>query len=442
MPKIEPISAVMYAATRDRQADLSKLVAPPYDVLDETGKAALLARDERNIVAIDLPHLPPKTVGPPETYARAAEVYRKWLADGTLTRRTSPALFVYTQTYTVAGTTHCRKGLIANLPVQSFGPAADGTGGIFPHEQTFSGPKEDRLRLMRATQCQLSPIFGLYSDAESQVGDRLAAVMDAGPADFVANTDDGTRHEVWIVDAASSLSSFVEALAGRDVFIADGHHRYTTALNYREELRASGNPVPQSAQRCMFVLIAIEDPGMIVLPTHRLLGGMADFSFARFASAAAGQLKIDRFGGDLAALEAVLPDHGPHAIGLYDATAAGGDQLWLATTVDADPLAPAFPEATKAWRNLDVAIAQHLIVEQICEPTFCPDGGKVAWQFPHTLDELVQGGRQGKGQLGLVMQPTPLEAIGQVSEAGELMPQKSTFFYPKLATGLVLNPLA
>ncbi len=442
MPKIEAIPAVMYAAALQPSADISALVAPPYDVLDEAGKARLLAGSERNIVAIDLPHLPAKTVGPPQTYEVAAAMYRKWLADGILVRRDAPAMFVYTQTFTVDGVTHCRRGLIADLSVQPFGPAADGNGGIFPHEQTFSGPKEDRLRLMRATQCQLSPIFGLYRDEASGVGDRLNKAMARGGPDFTATTRDGTRHEVWVVREPDAIAGFAAALAGKDVFIADGHHRYTTALNYLNELRARGETVPRAAQRCMFVLIAIEDPGMIVLPTHRVLGGMAGFSFERFTAAARGRLKIERFQGDLAALEAALPGAGPHAMGLYDAMAGKGPRLWLATTVEADPLASAFPQASDAWRGLDVAIAQHLIVEGICEPTFCSGGESVAWQFPHTLADLEAAADGKKGQLGLVMQPTPLEAIGAVCAAGELMPQKSTFFYPKLATGLVLNPLA
>jgi uncharacterized protein (DUF1015 family) len=463
MPTIHPIPAVTYAATQaaatastHAPADITPLIAPPYDVLDAAGKARLQARDEHNIVTIDLPHLPAKTVGPQATYDAAADTYRQWLKQGVFTQQPQPAIFVYTQTFTARGRTYNRRGLIANLPIQPFGPAPDGQGGIFPHEQTFSGPKEDRLRLMRASRCQFSPIFGLYRDDDSAggqtVGDLLTAVITAQPADFIASSDDGVRHEVRTISDPATISRFAAALAGRDVYIADGHHRYTTALNYLNELRESGKPVPPAAQRCMFVLVAIEDPGMIILPTHRLLGGMTDFSMARFTQAARGLLNIQPFNGSLAELEQALPQHGPHAIGLYDATQSDPHQrLWLATTVAADPLAEAFPKATAAWRNLDVAIAQHLIVERICEPTFCTQiagaggGGKVSWQFPHTLADLEAGAKAGRdqaaGQLGLVMQPTPLAAIGQVSAAGELMPQKSTFFYPKLATGLVLNPL-
>lgn len=460
MPTIHPIPAVTYAAAQAAAAarsaatpDITPLIAPPYDVLDETAKARLQTRDEHNIVSIDLPHLPAKTVGPQATYDAAAETYRRWLAQGVLKRLPRPAVFVYTQTFTVNGRTFNRRGLIANLPVQPFGPAPDAQGGIFPHEQTFSGPKEDRLRLMRASRCQFSPIFGLYRDDDAAVGDLLSAASDDRPADFTAASDDGVRHEIRVIADPAAIARFAAALAGRDVFIADGHHRYTTALNYLHELRESGQPIPPAAQRCMFVLVAIEDPGMIVLPTHRLLGGMTDFRMDRFKKAAAGWLHIQPFDGSLAELERALPRHSPHAIGLYDAAQSDPHQrLWLATTVAADPLADAFPHATAAWRNLDVAVAQHLIVERICEPTFCPPtageaaggiagGGKVSWQFPHTLADLEAGSRHGKGQLGLVMQPTPLEAIGQISAAGELMPQKSTFFYPKLATGLVLNPL-
>jgi len=446
MPMIRPIDAIQFSLPSD--ADLSSLIAPPYDVLDVASKRSLLEANPHNVVAIDLPHLPAKAAGPDQVYEQANTTFRQWLQDGVLIRRQNPALFIYQQTYTAPGNDtkqFKRCGVVANLAVTPFGKSSSGHGAIFPHEQTFSGPKEDRMKLMCATRTQLSPIFGLYSDPRKHLSPLIEAVVNRGRADFQGRTtSDGVLHEVWRVENAKQIAGLSQALGEMDVFIADGHHRYTTAINYRKRLIEEGI-IPahgdEPAHFCMFVLVAMQDPGMIVLPTHRVLGGMTGFTLEKLIQAAGDKLVITEFAGsDLAALEAALPQAGAHAMGLYN-PARSDHPLAIATTIHDDPLAQLHPGQSEAWRMLDVAILQHLIVEQICQPTFCHSGGQVAWKFPHSLKEMKLDADSENFQLGVVMQPTELESVRQVSEAGELMPQKSTFFYPKIATGLVMNPL-
>ena len=443
MPQIRPIPAIHYAAGPG--ADLSAVIAPPYDVLDANSKAALQARSEHNIATIDLPHLPAKTVGPDPVYAEAGVTFRQWLAQGTLTRRQEPALFVYQQTYEARGRTYRRQGLVANVRIQPFGRAGAeaGRGAVFPHEQTFSEPKEDRFKLMLATEAQLSPIFGLYGDtAGSELP--LGQVVESSDATFHGTTaNDQVLHEVWTVDDPEQIGELVDAMAGVDAFIADGHHRYTTAMNYRQALIESKGPLPEDhpANWCLFVLVSMSDPGMIVLPTHRVFGGMSSFSLEAFEEAGKGRLAVTRFAGqDLAALEQQLPSAGPHAIGLYN-PAEPQSPLSVIASVEDDPLAATHSDKSAAWRALDVAIVQHLIVEQICQPAFCDPGEQVKWRFPHTLSELKTQADAPDNQLGLIMQPTPLASIQLVCNANEVMPQKSTFFFPKMATGLIINPL-
>ncbi len=438
MPEIQPIPAVVYP-TRPGE-DVSDRIAPPYDVLTPESKAALLRKSPNNIAAIDLPHLPAKTVGPDEAYVGAGERYRKWLAEGVLHRLPGPALFVYQQTYTHQGTTYARRGLIANVKVQPFGPGEGGRGGIFPHEETFSAAKEDRLKLMRATKAQLSPIFGLYSDVDGIIGDLLGRVIEHDEVAFSGTTDDGTRHDVWAVDAPARVERFQAALSDRDVFIADGHHRYNTALNYMRELESRGEPVGAAAG-CLFVLVSMQDPGMIVLPTHRVLGNMPRFSFAKLVEAAKGLMTIEPvLGTEPAALAAALEAYPhPRAIGLYDPSHPTAP-LHIAA-IDNDPLKSTHGDRSDAWRQLDVALVQHLLVERLCQPNFCDPGQSITWKFPHELDVFKELAHQPEYQLGVIVRATPLDAVRQISEAGELMPQKSTFFYPKLATGLVINPL-
>lgn len=440
MPELQPVPAVTFSTKTGN--DLSDRIAPPYDVLDHASKGRLVAASANNISVIDLPHLPAKTVGPDEAYVGAGEAYRKWLSDGVLKRRDKPAFFVYQQTYTVKGETFKRRGLIGNVKVQPFGPSPDGKGGIHPHEQTFSAAKEDRLKLMRATQAQLSPIFGLYSDPDKAIGKLLADVIDADEPTFVGKTaDDGVLHEAWAVEDAKRVSGFQAILGDKDLFIADGHHRYNTALNHFNELTAAGKPVGNAAY-CLFVMIAMQDPGMIVLPTHRVLGNLPGFSFEKFKEAAKGKLDITPVEDtDPKLLERALAESKhPHAIGLYVPSIPGAP-LYLATTVDSDPLKATHARMSDAWRQLDVAIVQHLIVEQICAPGFVKQGEDITWKFPHEIAQLKELADSDAYQLGLVLRATPLDSVRRVSEAGELMPQKSTFFYPKLATGLVINPL-
>ncbi len=440
MPVITPIRAIHFPYAC--QKDISQFISPPYDVLNETTKAALLDGSDCNIVKIDLPHLPPKTVGPDATYAQAGQWFAQWLSDGTLLKRQTPSYFVYQQTYTVDGKVFKRKGLIGNVQIKEFGPSDDGTGGIFPHEQTFSAPKADRLKLMQQTQAQLSPIFGLYSDATNSIGQLLSSYIAASEPTFYGTTaNDDVLHEVWLVEDAAEMKKLSAALTGKDLFIADGHHRYNTALNYKQDLETSQSQLPADhpANACLFVMVAIEDPGMIVLPTHRVLGNMKNFSIPKLNDIA-DALSIIPFEGTLEELEAALPKSGYHAMGLYDPTDPDADKF-IATTLEHDPLEDLFPEKSEAWRQLDVAIVQHILVERCCEPHFCASGDAVTWKFPHSLQEMQDIVQSKDYQLAVIVQATPLQSVADVSNAQELMPQKSTFFYPKLATGLAINPI-
>lgn len=454
MPSVFPFRAVQYAAPRPgadgprESIDLSDLVAPPYDVLDAHGKAALLARNENNAVRIDLPHLPAKELGPPQAYQAAGATFRSWLASGVMHRLPEPAMFVYRETFEFGGATHRRTGMACTIETVPFGPRPG--GGILPHEETFSGPKEDRFALMTASKAQFSPIFGLHQDELGAANAILQRVMASRDPSTTARTTDGTLHEVFTVADRATLDAYTNALRGEDIFIADGHHRYTTALNYIKALE-SGTPVAQDhpARRCLIVLVGMSDPGLVIGPTHRVLGGMAGYSFESFQKAAASRLAIEPTGPDLTHIESAMAARAGSGsvLGLYDFATK---RCFTAAPTDPDPLATKFPQKVKAWRQLDVAIVQHLIVEEICQPAL-NSGNPVEWAFPHSIREVLDigaglergsgGGKSFRPQLGVIVRPTPLESVRAVSRAGELMPQKSTFFYPKLATGLFINPL-
>ncbi len=447
MPAIHPFKAVQY---HQGVGDVSELIAPPYDVLDLAAKKAMLDRNAHNVVAIDLPHVPAKELGPDKAYRDAGDSYRSMLASGILSQRETPAIFAYRQTFEFEGETFQRCGMAVTLDTVAFGNR-DG-GGILAHEQTFGGPKEDRKALMNASACQFSPIFGLHPDEDGSAVNILHTVMASRDADMHADMGDGIKQEIWTIDDTETIAQYQASLAGDDVFVADGHHRYNTALNYLADLEAKGEvAADHPARRTMFVLVSMSDPGLAIGPTHRVLGGMEHYEIEKFIEVSQGLLNIEPIDNDpqtfLSQMDTLAEREQTNAFGIFDYATGLCFGAWPAVK---DPLEMQFPKQTQAWRNLDVAIIQHLIVEEICQPEL-NNGDPINWAFPHSIDEVLAIGKGeetgssiaggGKPQLAIIVRPTPLDAVRDISRAGELMPQKSTFFYPKLATGLWFNPL-
>jgi len=450
MAVVQPFQAIRYV-----KAQQTELVSPPYDVLSGDDKSRLLKRNGHNIVAIDLPHIPPKEAGPDAAYEGAAHTLRMWVEAEILKTDPKPALYPYQQTYTHNGVTYKRRGFFARVRLEDFGPG----GSIHPHEQTFSGPKEDRLKLMRATKANLSPVFGLYDDPKNDVTDLLfEALREHTLATPIASaslpTQDGkdsVLSELWAVTDHAVIRDVQLMMADKHIYIADGHHRYTTSLNYRKELSAKLGVAldhHHAANYALFVLIAMQDKGLIIMPTHRVVAADAidDFYLEKFRTVAEQYctvIETKHKGDSLHKLEHELPGFGPHAIGVYDPVE---DVALVIRPKSDDPLAAFNNDAelatkSEAWRQLDVAILQHLVFDRIVAPHFGKQGVKMSWAFPHEAHEVTTLCRSGKYRIGFLLQPTPLTAVRDLCNAGELMPQKSTFFYPKLATGMVINPL-
>ncbi len=431
MPKLMPFAALRFATD---DGDVTTTIAPPYDVLDEGPKRKLLERDEHNIVEIDLPVTPPKTVGPDAAYRDAGNTLRRWIEQGLLVRDPAPAVYAYEQAYTTDGTDHRRRGLFATLGVEPFNRPG---GGIWRHEKTIKAGTDDRLKLMQATAAQLSPIFGVFHDPKQTVAGLIGDAFNRAP-DLHGTTDsDGVEHRVWRIDDPRTLEALQAFFAPTDVFIADGHHRYTTALNYH-----NAHPGQAGAEGCLFVLVAVEDPGMIVLPTHRVITDLKDFSIDKLQDvieprddvflypAAHGPDELDPFA-------AALPEAGPHAMGLYDPTT----NRTMVLTFDADPLAALLPDMPEVWRLLDVAVLHELFIDRLLRPHF--GGEAIGYRYTADLRQMhAMAEADAPTRLGVLMQPTPLESVTAVARADQVMPPKSTYFYPKLATGLVINPLA
>ncbi|MDD4892055.1 MAG: DUF1015 domain-containing protein, partial [Phycisphaerae bacterium] len=428
-------------------------IAPPYDVLSEADKVAMLKRDPNNIVAADLPHTPPKSAGPAEAYRKAADLLQGWLAGGVLVRDSAPAVYPYQQTFEAGGRKITRRGFIARVRAEQFRATPT---GIFPHEQTFSGPKEDRLMLTRAARMQLSPIFGLFADDGNAITDSLYANLPAAPT--MRGRLGNVAHEAWRVDDPAKVAALTRAMATRPIFIADGHHRYTTALNYLAELEKQGPlPADHPARFVMFVCVSMHDPGLAILPTHRVVT-CRPVALSQLAAKLGGVFEVQVGALSVGELEAAVLAKGPGWFGVKSADSADSLLLRLA---DAKLLDRFEPDRKEAYRRLDVAILHRYLLAEVLGPLA---GEPAGIEYPHSGKDTAAalaatkmdsstafgtGGAVGGAartealtKLAFILAPTPLAAVRDVCLSGELMPQKSTFFYPKLATGLTLYALS
>ena len=436
MPEIRAFRALRYDPDRVSRLDL--VVAPPYDVISPALRADLAARDERNFVHVDLPAGEPGDKAD-ERYSRAGRRFAAWQADGTLRRDAVAALYVHEQAFTLpgAGERRVQRGFYATVRLE---PLEAGSG-VRPHERTMSGPKEDRLRLMRATGANLSGVMALYADPAAAAGDLLAEIAATRPASSVLH--DGVESRLWVVPEAGATGRIVaglrEAVEAGPITIADGHHRYETALRYRDERRAA---VPAGADapfdHVLVLLLDTASTPPVVLPTHRVarrLGGRVE----DLVAAAAALFSVQP--ADRAAIAAAFRAGGSEAGG------RGRFGLWTRSggaILDArrDMFDPWLPDAGPALRRLDVTLLA-VALERLAgiDRDATTAGGRVA--YTHSAEEamaMVDAGADG-ADAAFLLEPTPAAEVAAVAAEGDVMPQKSTFFFPKPLTGLVINPL-
>jgi len=428
MSTIRPFTAIRYT-TRPRNRDISTRLSPPYDVLDQADKDRFLAADSENFVAIDLPHVPPKSAGPPEAYENSRRTMSWWLAEGTLTRDELPMIYVYHQKFHYGDKAYTRKMFFARLKLEPFG-----TGTVFPHEHTFGGPKEDRLCLTKACSANLSPIFGLYEDARNEVSRLLESKLPAEP--LATGKLDGVENYMWGISAREVIDEAVRLMAPRPIYIADGHHRYGTGMLHRDWLIGERGELPPEhpANFVLCVFCAMEDPGLLILPTHRVLSGVV----VKAASLQSDpQLEVRQL--NVSGAESVitaLRNSGPQAVAFHNPAENG---YFVVRPKNPDLLDKLEPDHSPAWRRLGLAFLHAYLLNKVITPQLC-GGSEPAVQYIKSADEAVAAADQSQGTVFL-LQPNTMEELRSVCGAGDLMPHKSTYFYPKLASGLVINPL-
>ncbi len=418
MADVQPLRALHYEPSV--VGALADVVAPPYDVIDAGQRAELLARSPFNVVAVDLPQ------GEPDRYAGAAQLLDAWQLQGALVRDSEPAVWAHTQEYTGPdGLRRTRRGFFCRVRIEEYGP-----GRVRPHERTHPGPKEDRLRLTRATRANVSPIFSLYSDPTQAAWRALAPATEEPPWGEVTDAD-GTVHRLWRVADAAAIAAVQAATRDAELLIADGHHRYETMQAYADEIGGEGEH-----RYILMCLVALEDPGLTVFPTHRLVRGLDAERQEALAAALRRDFEIVQL-----PVEEIAPPagRGPLQLGYIDSHFERPFRLTLKDQAIADA---ALADHAEAYRQLDTGVLETLVLKGALGLSDDDISHFNGLFYARDTAEALAMVRSGEYDAAFLMRPTPVEQVREVAAAGENMPPKSTFFFPKLLTGLLLNPLA
>ncbi|MCL2723588.1 MAG: DUF1015 domain-containing protein [Polyangiaceae bacterium] len=439
MAEIAPLTPLRYNLSRLGAAGLGNVVAPPYDVIDGAQRRELASRDPHNIVKLILPE------GEGDAkYANAKELFLSWRKEGMLVRDDEPAFYRYDQTFTPPGggspiTRRGFLGLVKLVPLDR--------GIVLPHERTLSGPKEDRLKLFRATRTNLSPGFMLYRDPQKSLDSALGRATEL--ASF--ETSDGIRHAVAKIKGPDAIAAIVACVKKSSLLIADGHHRYETALRYCQEAEtAAGDPSPANAEYGYFMVFLTngDDPNLVVFPTHRHIHSLKKFDFNELCSGAEALFDATPLprGAAASTLLAALALSGKKQPSLVVCTGDGRAALF-ALKADVDLARhPILGKKPEVLRRTDVALLHMGILEPVLGITPEAQAAKTNIWYPQdatkALHELRSGsGADKAGQALFLMNATPVAQVRSVAETGEVMPQKSTFFYPKVMTGLAIHTL-
>ncbi|BCM92452.1 hypothetical protein IAD21_04332 [Abditibacteriota bacterium] len=403
------------------RVQLSKVLCPPYDVIKGTARDELLAQDPHNIVAVELATRYGEQATE-EQYAQSASLLKQWTEEGWLTRDDS-AFYLYEQQFEVPGTSHIRKrrGVLGALTLEAFGK------GVQPHEHTMSGPKADRLNLLRATRTNTSPIFGLVKDEDGWIDGLIRSVVETTAPTCEATTEDGVVHRLWRVLDDETVNGLEAAFENESILIADGHHRYETALNYLNETDQENG----GENSVMMLCVSMQDDGLIVLPTHRVVKNV---EVSQLRTKLRELFTVERL-SSLEDLEGMLEEEvGTTRIGLILP-----NEYALLTLKDGDK--PMDKTKSDAYNGLDVSVLHQLILERELgiDAAKLAAGGYVIYTI-HTKEaaKYVQG---GEANAAFLLRSSPVTQVQEVADAGDKMPQKSTYFFPKLVTGLVLRPL-
>ena len=431
MPDIAGFRALTYDPSR---VDLSKVVTPPYDVIDPKLRAQLAEQDPHNFVHVDLP----VAAEGEDKYRAAAKTLQAWQADGVLTRDATRAMYRYHQIFEFSGRSFVRKGLIAAVRLA---PWSEGT--IRPHERTLAAPREDRTRLLDATRTHLSHVFATFADASTEF-DRVLRGIDEGKPTLEATTADGTQHKVWRVGSAEVIGRLRRHMAPKKLYILDGHHRWETMVAFRDRMAGEGDLAMYSSMNYgMVFLVPMDDAGLLILPTHRIVHGVEGFTKESFLAGVTKFFRVEPIAGaarDAVKIGKAIMGESGHSAAVVAVFPGEADAYLLSLDPHVD-LTRIGMTGHKAVIKLDVSVLHGLVLERVLKISPAAQEAQTNLRYVKDTQQTLDQIAAGDGQVGLILKPPTLEQIRHVADLGEVMPQKSTYFFPKIASGLTLMPI-
>ncbi len=431
MAKIFPFRGTHF--NKEKVKDYSQVTTLPYDRVTPELQDKYYKASEYNIVRIIKGRESSEDAPDNNVYTRAAETLKQWLESGVLVQDEEPAIYVYHQEFTAPdGQSYVRKGMTVQVELEDYA-----SGKVKPHERTLSAPKEDRFKLLIHTDTHFGQIFQLYPDDENKVMRLLDKHTERSPDMVAHNEEEDVVHKMWAVSDPDTIASVQREMEEKPLFIADGHHRYETAINYRNYRlqEYAGGESTQNPRNAMVTMVGMSDPGLVVLPTHRVIHSLPSFDIQSFLKQLEEYFAVEKRPNKdttLFSLSELAKDTSAHAFGLYYE-----GEFWLLQLKNADIVARLAPERSDAWRSLDVAILHEVILEYILGITKEAQAAKANIDYERHPDSAIRLVDKGGHQLAILMNPTKLSQIREVAGRGEVMPQKSTDFFPKLITGLV-----
>ncbi len=430
MAIIIPFRGIRYNPAK---VNVSDVVTPPYDVIDAAGQKHFHDKNPYNVIRLELGLTYPDDHAGNNRYTRADRYLREWLASGVLVHDQKPSIYLYEQEFTVRGGKRVRTGFIAGVQANDYNK-----GEVLPHEETMPKHKADRLNLMKATLANLSPIFGLYADPEHLLENTLEAARGNRRPDLEVTDNQGIINRLWVISNEEVLKTVTEQMATRKIFIADGHHRYETAVNFGREMAAQGK---QGYDFLMVHLVNLYNQGLVVFPTHRVVRGLQNLDTAKLLRELGRDFTVEELpaGTRLEDFTGRLEAKGqstPHLFGLYT-----NEKRFYFLTLKSEGQLDSLPLAGRsaAWLRLDVSVLHTLILEKLLGIGSRQQAEENNLLYVRDEKAAQAAVDNGSAQLVFFMNAPKIEEVTNIATGGEKMPQKSTFFYPKVIAGLVIN---
>ncbi|OED35746.1 hypothetical protein AB834_04190 [PVC group bacterium (ex Bugula neritina AB1)] len=436
MAKLKPFKGLMYNV--DKIEDASKVISLPYDKISPEQWQKYVDGSEFNIAQVILGKKSSLDTEDDNRYTRAQKTFDHWIKENIIKEDDAFKFYIYEQEYCVPETdkTLKRTALMAMVELEEFSKKI-----ILPHEKTLSGPKKDRLELMRKTGMNFGQIFGLFKDSKKHVLNILDSYKTSKPYFSIKTSEEGVRHSLWHIDNEKDVALIQDFFEDKQIYIADGHHRYTTAINYRDELaESSSTPNPMSRYRLMS-LVAAEDEGMIVLPTHRLIHSLKNFDPSVFLKKLETYFDIEIFENNQkdTFLKKLYEEVSSHRIGF---SLHKNENYHLLQLKDNDAVKDVLNDLDTCLSSLDVVVLHDLILAKIMDISLKDIEEQACIKYKRSFEEALALSQEDTFQVAFFLRPTTVKQVMDVADKGEYMPQKSTDFFPKLYTGIIMSKVS